>query len=415
VPVDAADLVVCGAGASGMMAALFAAKTKTSFRILLLDSQKHHGAKILVSGGGRCNLTHSKVSESDYCGGSKRFISRVLAGFGVEKTLSFFEEIGVPCRGEGDGRVFPEAGGATVLAALSRALREAGVEIRTGSKVVSIEKDHDFSLRLADGTFVSATRVVLATGGQSYPQTGSDGRGYELARALGHSIVQVAPALVGLVSSDPYWRRLSGVALSVRLSFFEGDSKKAESQGPLLFTHAGFSGPAVLDISRHWSCRNDRSGRIEANLLPDFNSENLDRELVAAHTAGRQRAAHFFWKRFGLPERFVQAFFAKNDFPDPELCRLSSEWRKRMARAFCRYALPIKEAGGFDEAEVTAGGVALEEVNASTLESKKVPGLYFAGEILDVDGRMGGFNLQWAWSSGAVAGNGAVRGRKGTA
>lgn len=363
-----------GAGAAGLMAAITAARHQSDGApVSLFDSRQKIGAKILISGGTRCNVTNRKVTAEDYQGGPRHFIRHVFEAFTPVDTIRFFKSIGVELVLEPTGKYFPVThSGKTVLEALMREAENAGVRLVTGRRIVGIEgKKGAFRLSLEDGT-LEAQRVILCTGGLSLPETGSDGMGLRIAEKLGHTLVRTAPALTPLLSEDKDWAALSGLTLEdVRLDFYSQGKKKASARGGFLFTHFGFSGPAALDISRHFALTVPLHGpRIEADFLP----------------AGDERR---------LPKRFYET--------------LKKKCGKDLAKRLHRYPLEVTGVYGYKKAEVTAGGVDLREVSVATMESKKVPGLYFAGEILDVDGRIGGFNFQWSWSSGAVAGKAAAK------
>jgi predicted Rossmann fold flavoprotein len=367
------DLAVIGAGAAGLMTAISAARNsrRKDFSLVLFDSRKKIGAKILISGGTRCNVTNRKVSPSDYNGGKRHFIQHVFEAFTPEQTLAFFEEIGVPLVLEPTGKYFPTThSGKTVLEALMREAERLGVQLITDEKIVDVQAG--FLLSSETGKTFHARRIVLCTGGLSLPETGSDGTGLRLAEKLGHTIVRTAPALTPLLSEDEDWKALSGVTLEdVRLDFYLGGRKKASSRGGFLFTHFGFSGPAALDISRHVALADPKEKpQVIADFLPSGPAQIL-------------------------PKRFYETAKRKCGTAFPS--------------KISHYPLEVTGIYGYKKAEVTAGGVDLNEVDVSTLESKKVKGLFFAGEILDVDGRIGGFNFQWSWSTGALAGKAAVK------
>ncbi len=365
------EIAVVGGGAAGLAAAAFASR---HHRVTLFDGAKKLGAKILVSGGGRCNVTNTVVTEKDYWGGSSHVVRRVLNAFPVDRTLAFFKEHGVSLHEEPGGKLFPDSNKAqSVLDALLRACRD--VKILAGHRVTGVRPG--FEIETSQGAF-RADRVILATGGLSLPKTGSDGFGYELARRLGHSIVATTPALEPLVLDGNFHGPLSGVTQEVELKL-----RSTKIRGSMLWTHFGISGPAALDLSRHW--RRD-PGPVTANLLPDHTFESLDRALIETPL-----------KRL-LPARVADAVLERLKV-DPK----TREGRRALARAVVEWPMPVKAGRGYSYAEVTAGGVPLSEINPSTMESRKCPGVYLIGEILDVDGRLGGFNFQWAWSSAWVA------------
>ncbi|HJW95307.1 MAG TPA: aminoacetone oxidase family FAD-binding enzyme [Thermoanaerobaculia bacterium] len=402
-----------GAGAAGLMAALFAARNGA--RVVALDGAKRLGAKILISGGGRCNVTHDVVHASDF-NGNRNAIAKVLRTFSVAETIAFFRELGVQLKREETGKLFPVTDRAsTVLDALVSAC--GSVDIRTGFRVERITvipsvvegpggavgappipPGPSTTLGMtAGGGFVindalHAKRVILATGGRSVPKTGSDGAGYTLAQHLGHTITPVFPALVPLVLEHNHWlTKLSGTSVECEL-ILRGVNHR--ERGSMLLTHFGLSGPVVLDMSRHWIAHR---GELVANLLPGESFESLEQALLASNA--HMTFATFAHRR-GLPERLADALAREL----PTIGKMTRDERRRAIRSLVELPLPVTRDRGFDYAEVTAGGVPLTEVDVSTMRSRVCEGLYLCGEILDVDGKIGGYNFQWAWASGRLAG-----------
>lgn len=393
------DVAIVGAGAAGLFAAIFAGRAGA--RVALIDGAAKIGAKILISGGGRCNVTHHAVTADDF-NGNRNTIARILRTFTVDQTVAFFEEIGVPLKREETGKLFPVTDRArTVLDALLRAATDAPVEIITGARVTGIDRGETFRLQTAAGA-IDARRLVLATGGRSVPKTGSDGFGFTLAQSLGHSVTETIPALVPLVIDEPHWiRELSGTSAEVELSVRSNTGRVLHrARGSMLMTHFGLSGPVVLDVSRHWIAarKQEEDATLVVNFLPGEDAVKTDRRLV---DAGRSnpRATVGSVLRGEIPER-IAGRLASND----PIARLGREERRMIARALTELALPVSRNRGFDYAEVTGGGVPLSEVEPATMASRRHAGLYLCGEILDVDGRIGGFNFQWAWTSGRLAG-----------
>lgn len=401
-----ADIAIIGAGAAGLATAIFAARRKPSLRIVAFDGAVRLGAKILAAGGGRCNVTNRTVTADDYNGGSRNTIRNVLAAFSVPKTVTFFAEIGVTLHEEENGKLFPDSNKARdVVDALVREAVDRGVSLLADHRVSGITiKDAGFSISTSRGVF-SAKRVVLATGGLSMPQTGSDGGGFALAQRLGHSLVPTTPALVPLILDGDFHASLSGISQEVEVTIHASGRKKVSVRGPLLWTHFGASGPAILDISRHWhrARLEKRDVTVTASMLPGEEFTTLEHklmELAADHPKTFLRNTLSGW----LPARVADTVLAyleiRGEIP---LAHLSREQRRRLAHALLEWPLPVRDSRGYAHAEITAGGVPLDEIHAATLESRKHPGLYLVGEILDVDGRIGGFNFQWAWSTAAVA------------
>jgi predicted Rossmann fold flavoprotein len=394
------DLAIVGAGAAGLAAGIFAAETSPGLRTVLLDGAPRLGAKILVAGGGRCNVTHEVVRPEDFHG-VRTFVKHVLAAFDAAAAVRWFESLAVPLKREPTGKLFPVSDRARdVLDALVRRCGELGVEIRTGAKVATVAAgESGFTI---DGG-LPARQVVLATGGRSVPATGSDGSGYAIARALGHTVTETFPALVPLVLADGFLHAgLSGVSHEVELTVRAGGRVIERRCGSLLWTHFGVSGPVVLDASRTWIA--NPGARLEAALLPGVPFEVLERRLVEAPRAlGRVLADD-------LPARVGEAVARQVGIdPAARASRLAREDRRRLVHALTALELPVVRDRGWNHAEVTAGGVPLEEVDFRTMVSRRVPGLYLAGEILDCDGRIGGFNFQWAWATGHLAGRAAAR------
>jgi predicted Rossmann fold flavoprotein len=404
------DILVIGAGAAGLFASTWAGRAAAVAgrkpSITAVDSARKLGAKILVAGGGRCNVTHQSVSETDYAGSTPASIRKVLRRFGVAECVAFFEAAGVFFKQEDTGKLFPVTDSArTVLEALVRETTRAGVELVHPAKVTAIEKtDAGFHVTTDVGAFV-ARRVILCTGGKSLPKSGSDGSGFELAKSLGHSLTSpIVPALVPLVLPPGHWiTTLSGLTLDTEVTLHAASTKKLfQTTGSTLCTHVGLSGPAILDVSRHWLIAKaaDPNVSLSLNWLPGERAESLDRLLI-----DEQRRGALSILRERLPDRLAKSLCEQaGASPTGDLSR---DARRKLVSVVTATTLPITGDRGFAVAEATAGGVPLSEVKLETMESRICPGLYLAGEVLDVDGRIGGFNFQWAWASGFVAGSAA--------
>jgi predicted Rossmann fold flavoprotein len=407
---EAVDLAIVGAGAAGLMAAIQAGRSAPGKRILLLDGARSLGAKILVAGGGRCNVTHYEVSADDFAGSSRNSIAKVLRELPVPATGDFFRGLGVELKREPTGKLFPATDQArTVLEALLRATREAGVKLLYPRRVTAIRRAGAGFVLAGEWGEVTARRVILAAGGQALPKSGSDGSGYALARALGlTTTATIFPALVPLLVPDDHWlRTVQGIAVPARIEVRAGTGKRlAAFRGDLLCTHFGLSGPVVLDASRHYLAarQTDRQARFVVAFLPDATAEGLTGELanLARRSLGR-------WLAEKLPDRLADALLASAGLdPAANALRLKKEERQALLRALLEHEIPITGDRGFVHAEATAGGIPLDQVRLETMESRLCPGLHLCGELLDVDGRIGGFNFQWAWASGTVAGRGAA-------
>ncbi len=437
------DLVVIGAGAAGIFAALAArgvlapdgtfqpvAPGSETPSVLLLDGQERPGKKILISGGGRCNVTNVRTGVPDYMSGVPNAVRSILREFPPEAVKRFFASRDVPLAKEPMGKVFPHGEGRArdILRALLGAAEEAGVVFRFGHKVETVEPDGD-GWRVDD---VHARRVIVATGGLSIPSTGSTGFGYGVARAAGHELVPTIPALAPLTSGTTVG--LAGMTLPAILSVVDATGREeARAAGSMLFTHRGVSGPVALDISGPYE-RAIAEGR-DVRVLADFWTlcdrtgvyarylehtkppgaclpkpprptppAAFEKTILEMATRGpRRKLGSFLCMR--LPRRLV-AHLAPS--ADKILSQLSKEGRREAARAVTAFDLKINGTEGYGKAEVTAGGVSLTELQRRTMESRNAPGLHFCGEVCDVTGRLGGFNFQWAWASGYLAGKGAA-------
>ena len=412
-----ADLVIAGAGAAGLTAAIAAAEAAGGGRrIVLIDGAKRPGAKILVSGGGRCNVTNARVTPEDYCGGPQPMIRSVLRGFDHRSAAEWMRSLGVQLKEEDKGKMFPVTDRArTVLDALLRRVEQLGVELHAGVRLMDVQPAAEgFELQVSggDGPY-RARRLILATGGQAMPRTGSDGAAFALAERLGHQLVPLTPALVPLVlasdrSPGGRLRQLSGLSVEARLSLVEANGRCLfETVGDVLFTHIGLSGPAVLDISRHWlRYRLEHPGGGAQLCLghPDFTTPELAEAWLLKQAAAHPKRGVARTLTGLFPERLADLLAA----PDSPLSQLTRERRRELALGLSRLPLPVTGDRGWAEAEVTAGGVDLRQVDPRTMASRIRPGLFLCGEMLDVDGRIGGFNFQWAWASGHVAGRGAA-------
>ena len=406
------DVVVVGAGAAGLAAAIFAARLKPGLRVTVVDGAAKVGAKILVSGGGRCNVTHETVDAADFWGGSPNVVRRILSAFPVDRTVAFFKEIGVALHVEERGKLFPDSNSArAVLDALLAEARRLGIDLRSAHRITAVARRDDLFQLSSPGGELTARKTVLATGGLSLPKTGSDGLGYRLATSLGHSLVSTTPGLEPLLLEGDFHVGLSGIAHPVQICVRVDGRKPVLLEGPMLWTHFGVSGPAALDASRHWQrARLDGSVvKVTANLLPGNDFPAIDAMLLQlARSQPRTQLRNTLSTL--LPRKVADAVLARLKLHgETTMANLSREDRRTLVQALLEWSLPVAGGRGYNFAEVTAGGVPLAEVDPSTLESRRCSGLYFTGEILDVDGRLGGFNFQWAWSSAWVVASALAR------
>ena len=402
------DIAIVGAGAAGLAAAIFARRLNPSCSVVLLDGAAKPGAKILISGGSRCNVTNAVVSERDFSGGKPAVIRRILKSFPVSETIAWFASLGVPLHEEPHGKLFPDTNRSRdVLDALLREAAAAGVILQTSARVHDVIPGPPFTVSTARGV-LRAEAVVMATGGLSLPKTGSDGGGLEIARRLGHTIVATTPALVPLTSGNdlPMHQKLSGVSQDVEVALWIEGAIARRARGSLLWTHFGLSGPVILDISRHWlrvrleNC----DARLRLNMVPGASFETTDRRWTRL-AIEKPRATLQTALAEILPASVASAVLDRLnlDHATP-LAHLSRETRRRVTHALTEWSAYIVSSRGYNYAEATAGGVALDEINPATMASRRCKGLYLIGEVLDVDGRIGGFNFQWAWATARVVG-----------
>lgn len=404
------DVLVIGAGAAGLLAAARAAEGGK--RTLLLEKNKMVGVKILMSGGTRCNLTQNTDRRGivDAFGKPGRFLHSALAALGPAELVALVEAEGVATKVEPTGKIFPVSDkAADIQQAFMRRLSRSGAVLASDEPVVGIERyDHGFRV-MTVGKRYQARKLILTTGGMSYPGSGTTGDGYAWAAALGHSIVPPRPALTPIATHCEWVRKLQGITIpDAGLSIVEPKSSSKplkQDRGSLLLAHFGLSGPLALDASRVVSGHARPSElMVLLDFLPNEIEAALDETLKQASLdKGRHRLSSLFTDR--LPLRLVEALLVQaGQQPDRKAAELSRGDRQRIGESIKRQPIPVAGTLGFKKAEVTAGGVSLDEVNSKSMESKLVPGLFFAGEILDLDGPIGGYNFQAAFSTGYLAG-----------
>ncbi len=373
----------------------------------MVDGAKKIGAKILVAGGGRCNVTHERVLPKDYAGGSRNTIKKVLKAWSANDTIEFFEGLGVELKEEDTGKMFPVTDSSkTVLTALLNECKRLGVEIVHPWRVKSIERSLDGFVVRSDDDEIQTERVVMATGGMALPKSGSDGAGYRFAKSLGHRVTErVLPALVPMVtSSESAWiTELSGIAARVSIEVHSGSSKRLVGfTNDLLCTHFGLSGPAALDVSRWYfdAKLDDPKAKLVINWLGGGSFDVWDAKL---QEVGKQSIGGYL--RSVIPDRLGRMLCLRCgiDSASPGHA-ITREQRRALVHLLVSCEVEIAGNRGFTFAEVTAGGVPMDEVDVSTMRSRVCDGLWIVGEILDVDGRIGGFNFQWAWANGHIAG-----------
>lgn len=397
------EIAVIGGGASGLIAAITA--RKAGKKVTILERKERILKKVLVTGNGRCNLTNARASISNYFGKNILLIENILNNFTPQNVMDFFYELGVICNEEERGKVYPLSGQASsVVDALRFEAEKLGIKIETEFYVRKIEKDgFKFKISSEDKRKIEANRVILSTGGQSYPELGSNGSGFQLAKDFGHSITKLSPAIVQLKTEKYQVKGLQGIKADTSVTAYGDNKKICTYNGELLFTDYGISGNVVFNISFVMPLYKNVEFEIDFMKKFDYN------ELYELLRKRKKIMAHLTMENYfnGMINKKLGQFLSKTsgieklskpvkDLNDNEIRKLCTSLKK--------YRINILETTGFKNAQVTAGGISLDEVNTDTLESKIIKGLYFSGEVLDVYGECGGFNLQWAWASGYIAG-----------
>jgi len=395
------DLIVIGAGPGGLFCA--ANSSEKDRKVLILEKKRSPGRKLLVSGSGRCNITHDGDIRSflDHYGDHGRFLRPALLGFTNRDLVAFFEERDLGMIRQEGGKVFPETQRSRdVLNVLIEECRAKNVDIECVQTVTSITKSGDeFEVATGDQTYRSRL-LVLACGGRSYPATGSTGDGYDFAKSFGHTIAEIGPALVPVRIKDYPFSKLAGISFpDAVVSIFRGKKVK-EHHGDVLFTHEGLSGPGILDISRFIMA----GDVLKLSFVGAKKKEDLERWLLDRIREDGARNLRSILADLNLPARLASKVLEISRIPQDLKCaHLTRDMRIALSDQLAGFSMVVERLGGFDSAMVTRGGVDLLEVNSKTMESKLVEGLYFAGEVLDVDGDTGGYNLQAAFSTGIQA------------
>lgn len=405
------QVVVIGGGASGIMAACTAANNGSS--VTLLEKNNRIGRKILISGKGRCNLTNYKTSPQeliDQVPVNGRFLYGAFSRYMPQDIMSLMESLGVPLKIERGNRVFPVSDKAMdIVDAFQKYLRQSHVKClfeEVATELV-LEEGHIVGVKTRSHGILPCDCVVVATGGKSYPRTGSTGDGYSLATSVGHSITPLTPSLVPLVSSDECCKELQGLSLkNVTLKLKDKKKKKIvySELGEMLFTHFGVSGPLVLSASSHIREMEPNRYLLEVDLKPGLSEEQLDRRIQRDFSEQQNKDFQNALNKL-LPSTLCPVIVLKSGIPgDKKVHQITREERLHLVSLMKNYEIPISGFRPLEEAIVTSGGVNVKEVNPKTMESKLVEGLYFTGEVLDVDAYTGGYNLQIAFSTGYLAG-----------
>ncbi len=403
------DIIVIGGGAAGMIAAVAAADM--GHKVTLFEKNEKLGKKLYITGKGRCNVTNAADMETLFANvvTNSKFLYSAFYGYDNRQVMDFLEKEGCPLKIERGDRVFPVSDHASdVIFAFSRAMQERGVTVKLNTEVKALQVQNDCvtGVVLAKQKVVMADAVIVCTGGVSYPTTGSTGDGYRFAEETGHKLTDRAPSLVPFETKETWCRDLMGLSLkNVSLSLFEGKKLRYSEQGEMLFTHFGISGPLVLSASSYY--KGDSNACVSIDLKPALTEEQLDKRVLRDFEESKNKA--FKNALNGLfPSRLIPVMITLSGIdPEKKVNEITKEERKNFVALIKNVTLTVTGTRSFAEAIITRGGVSVKDINPSTMESKKVAGLYFAGEVLDLDALTGGFNLQIAWSTGHLAGESA--------
>jgi len=404
-------VIVVGGGAAGMMAAIQSAKKGN--QVLLLEKNERLGKKLFITGKGRCNVTNGCDVEELFgkVVSNHRFLYSSFYSFTNQDTIDFFEKLGVPLKRERGDRIFPVSDHSSdIIRALEREMERLGVDVRLNTAVKSlvIEKDRITGVILNKGKLEKADSVIVTTGGLSYPSTGSTGDGFTWATDAGHKVTELSPSLVPVHIKEEWCQQMMGLSLqNTGFKALVGKKKIYEEQGELLFTHFGISGPVVLSFSAYAKKYLEKGITIILDLKPAMSKEQLDARIL-------RDFADKINKQFKnslddlLPKKMIPIIIERSAIsPDKKVNEITKEERTRLVTLLKEFDLTVTGLGNFKEAIITKGGIAVKEVDPGTMESKLVSGLYFAGEILDLDALTGGYNLQIAWSTAYLAGQNA--------
>lgn len=399
-------IIVVGGGAAGMVAAISA--NRTGADVTILEKNPRVGKKILATGNGRCNFTNTNADIPYYHGNNPQFVHSALSEFTVADTIGFFEELGIEHKVEEMGKVYPMSDQASsILDVLLYELNESGIDVITGSCVKSIHpKKKGFTVETEAGGVYHSDCVILAVGGKAMPSSGSDGTGYDLAMKLGHTMDDIFPALVQIMLEGQFFKRIEGVKIIGTAEILHNNQALAKDRGDILFANYGVSGPPILQISRKaGELLHEGKEAILKIVVLEMHPGQLRKIINRRFDSGRNKPVDF--SLVGLiNKRLIPVILLEAGIDDIKkpAASVTGKERDRIVRILTDWRFRVRGTKSWPSAQATAGGVNTCEIDDKTMESKKVKGLFFAGEVMDIDGQCGGFNLQWAWSSGYVAG-----------
>ena len=409
--VNRVTVLIIGGGASGIIAAIAASKNGAD--VTILERNSRVGKKILATGNGRCNLTNSNIDISRYHGNCPEFIYGPFSKFDYYKTIDFFEDLGISHKIEEEGKVFPQSNQASsVLDVLRYELEVLKINIICDVNIVNIIKRGKFELTCEDGRIFKGDRVILAAGGKASPDLGSNGSGYKLSQNLGHKIIDPFPALVQLKLSSKFLKQVQGIKFDGDVEVICNNKVIRSEKGEILFTDYGISGPPVLQVSRKASecLKQGHKVWLKVVMVNYLTRDELESLLMRRFQIGANKPLVFNFIGF-INKKLAPVILKEAGIEDinKPAGSITSKERSKIVDILKDWRFEVIGTNSWLSAQVTAGGVDVKEINGKTMESKIVPGLYFAGEVIDIDGDCGGYNLQWAWSTGFVAGENAAR------
>ncbi|ABO49967.1 HI0933 family protein [Desulforamulus reducens MI-1] len=404
-------IIIVGGGAAGLMAAIMASRSGAS--VTLLEKNQRVGKKILATGNGRCNLTNINIDIRYFHGALPKFAMTALNRFDNYQTIDFFEQLGISHKVEERGKVFPFSNQASsVLDVLRYEVEQLGVETFVESEVKEIKKvDGGFEILAKNSSKFFAHKVILATGGKAAPSLGSTGSGYQLAERLGHNLIEPFPALVQLKLAEPFLKQIKGIKFDGEAEIVVNTKTLAKTAGEILFTEYGISGPPIFDLSRtasQWLHKNKKVW-LKISMITHLSREELSQYIQKRFRDNPSKTLVFSFVGF-INKQLVPVLLKQAGIKDinKKVAQVTTAERERILQILQDWRFEVTGTNTWSAAQVTAGGVDVRDINPKTMESKIVPGLYFAGEIMDIDGDCGGYNLQWAWSSGYIAGKSAA-------
>ena len=403
------NVIVVGGGAAGMMAAVFAARNGQN--VQLLEKNEKLGKKLFITGKGRCNITNAADIEDLFTAviSNPKFLYSGFYSFTNQQVIDFFEELGVKTKVERGERVFPVSDHSSdVIAAFSRELKSLGVSVSLHTEVKELlcEQDKVCGVLLTNGKKMKADAVIVATGGISYPSTGSTGDGYRFAKEAGHKVTELLPSLVPMEVRQWYAKELQGLSLrNIEIRITDGKKKLYEEFGEMLFTHYGVTGPVILSASSVvGKTLRKKELTLHIDLKPALSEEQLDKRILREFDANHNKQYKNSIDSL-FPAKLKPVMIELSEIePEKKVNEITKEERQRLVHLIKDFTMTLTGLRGYNEAIITKGGVSVKEIDPGTMESKKIKGLYFAGEVLDLDAVTGGYNLQIAWSTGYLAG-----------